>query len=87
MSPQERPALHHQPPKGCNVIKLSKEARKLLPPSPREVAPKGSVGVSKVRHGNPFKRICEGTSSQTAIQSYVLSYLRHYRPAVGISDL
>ena len=40
-------------------------ARKLLPPSQREVAPKGSVGVSKGGLDNFFECICEGTSSQT----------------------
>ena len=68
-------------------MSLSEEARKLLPPSPREGDREAVVGVAEV--GNIYKCecICEGTSSQDAILQSGLSYLRHYRPAVGISDL
>ena len=58
-------------------MKSSEDARKLLPPSPREGNRKAVVGVSKVGTGNTFDCICKGTSSQTTIQQYPTSYLRH----------
>ncbi len=56
---------------------LSVENLKFQPPSQREVAPKGSEGVSKVGLGNSFDCVCEGTSSQITIQLPIGFYLRH----------
>ena len=68
-------------------MSFSEAARKLLPPSPREGDREAVVGVAEVGNIYKFECICEGTSSQDAILQSGLSYLRHYRPAVGISDL
>ena len=68
-----------------NVVSTVQGGFQQLPP--REGDREAVVGVAEVGNIYKFECICEGTSSQDAILQSGLSYLRHYRPAVGISDL